>query len=302
MSFSANRVLRDTFFNLWRNIQYALAAILTVIVSLSLVGAALLVKQGVANATVEWSHGVGVSLWMNADASNSEVNGISTQLKQSTLIQSCSYLDHNASYDLLKKLYSNQPVVVSAFTINTTPTIFNCVLSNPNNAIEVYNQYSHQPGVYTVVYPGQEIKTMEKITSILQIIMLGMALLMVIASLVLIFVTIRMAIFSRRREVAVMKLVGATNWFIRVPFMLEGMIEGLIGAVIASLLVFGLRNIMGNLVRNTEKLGSSAQPSLLSATVATSHEAIIIGIILIISGAVVGGIGSFVAVRRFLDV
>ena len=71
---------------------------------------------------------------------------------------------------------------------------------------------------------------------------LGLAIVVLLGAALLIFNTIQLAIFARRREVAVMKLVGATNWFIRVPFMLEGLIEGIIGAIAASLIIYFARN------------------------------------------------------------
>ncbi len=314
MSIGVNRTLRDTALNLWRNIQYALAAVLTVGVSLTLVGSALIAKQGVSNATSQWSHGVGVKVWLNADDNNSQVNAIKEQLNSTPLIKSCTYIDHEDSYKLMESIFSNEPVISSVFTPSTTPTIFSCVLSNPNSAQAVNKMFSGQPGVMTVQYPQQEIKTIENITSLFQVILLGMAGLMLLASLILIFVTIRMAIFSRRREVAVMKLVGATNWFIRVPFMLEGLIEGTVGALVASGLVYAIRNLLSNLINKASnynatpvvpgsKCGSqNCGITLLQSTVASGHDVIITSIVLIVIGAIVGVVGSFVAIRRFLDV
>ncbi|NNN22120.1 MAG: hypothetical protein HKL80_08995 [Acidimicrobiales bacterium] len=301
---SIKRALRDTFINLWRNAQYALAAVLTVVVSLSLVGSALVVRQGVANATSQWSHGVGVQIWLNANDANSEVSSIGSALKASPLIASCNYVDHSQSYQLIKQVFASQPDIVNVFSVQTSPTIYRCVLTNPNDAPAVFKVFHGQPGVRDVKYPSQAIHTMEQITSILQLALLGMAVLMLGASIVLIFMTIRLAIYSRSREVSVMKLVGATNWFIRIPFMLEGLFEGIFGAVLAGGVVFGIRSILNSVVSKTDALGSSTSngPSLLQATVATPHDALMSAIVLVFVGAGVGVFGSFVAVRRFLDV
>ena len=107
--------------------------------------------------------------------------------------------------------------------------------------------------------------------------------------------TIQLAIFARRREVAVMKLVGATNWFIRIPFMLEGLIHGLVGAIIAFVVTYGVRDTIASFVGNETVLGTRQ-------LYVTPHEAIITGVLLLVMGAVVGMFGSAFAVRRFLVV
>jgi len=113
------------------------------------------------------------------------------------------------------------------------------------------------------------------------------------AAAMLILNTIRMAIYARRREVAVMKLVGATNWFIRVPFMLEGLVQGLIGAAAAFGVVFIVRNFAQHAVRHVQLFQNFA---------VNRSEVIGTGFFLIIVGMVVGAVGSAVAVSRFLDV
>jgi cell division transport system permease protein len=116
-----------------------------------------------------------------------------------------------------------------------------------------------------------------------------------LGAIALVVNTIQLAIFARRREVAVMKLVGATNWFIRVPFMLEGLVEGLLGAVIAFLITYFARATFASFT------GSNPidvnQPLYVS-----SHAALLTGLFIVIVGALVGALGSGFAVRRFLSV
>ena len=104
------------------------------------------------------------------------------------------------------------------------------------------------PGVYQVTYPSQAAHTLTSVSNVLQIVLLVIALVLLVSALVLILNAIRMAIFSRRREVGVMRLVGATSWFIRLPFMVEGLVQGLIGAVVAAGIVLlgdlGIRTLI----------------------------------------------------------
>ena len=116
-----------------------------------------------------------------------------------------------------------------------------------------------------------------------------------LGAIALVVNTIQLAIFARRREVAVMKLVGATNWFIRIPFMLEGLIEGLVGAGLAFLLTYFARDTFASFT-GSDPLDPN-QPLYVS-----SHEALLTGLFIVIVGALVGALGSGFAVRRYLAV
>ena len=103
--------------------------------------------------------------------------------------------------------------------------------------------------------------TLEQVTNVLQIVLLVIAIVLLVSSLVLILNAIRMAIFARRREVGVMKLVGATNWFIRVPFMLEGLVQGLLGAVVAVGIVLLGQFGMHALIRHFKEFSALSCPA-----------------------------------------
>lgn len=299
MTIFFERVIKEAFINLSRNVPYAVAAVLTTMVSLILVGVALLGKEGVNSFANEWSNGVNFEVWMNANATTNEVNAVNYQLKTSPLIKHCDYINHEQSFKLVQSVFSNNKIVAGAFTPQTTPTFFRCVLTNPSEAKTAYQEFVSLPGVMTPFYPKQALLTLEDVTNVLQVALLSLAFLMLLAALILVILTIRMAIFARRREVAVMKLVGATNWFIRVPFMLEGLLEGIVGAILAAVIVSLLRFLINSYVRNT--VGSSG-PNFLQASVATASDAMVIGVFLVVIGAIVGAVGSGVAVRRFLNV
>jgi cell division transport system permease protein len=113
---------------------------------------------------------------------------------------------------------------------------------------------------------------------------------------VLILNSIRMAIFARRREVSVMKLVGATNWFIRIPFMSEGMLQGVLGSGLAAVGLY-LVYLFVNHIANTASPGNLLQVLHLS-----TGDVIVTDIVIVVVGALVGSLGSAIAIRRFLDV
>jgi cell division transport system permease protein len=298
VAISVEYVAKETASNLWRNRVMALAAILTVAVSLSLVGTALLLRQAVSRQIGQWSDNVSLQIFLQPNVTTPQLAAVNQRIDQlkGSFIKSCTYLDHEQSYQQMRQLFAGEPSVIDVLTPATTPPDFRCQLVNPNEAATVANSFnSNVPGIYGAKYPGQSVKVLQQVTNVLQVILLVIAIVLLISSLVLILNAIRMAIFARRREVSVMKLVGATNWFIRVPFMLEGLVQGLFGGLVAVGIV-ALSNVgVNSLIThyNVKVLSSSALP--------TSQLLVTEALVLII-GAFIGMVGSSLAVRRFLEV
>jgi cell division transport system permease protein len=296
MPVSAGYVSREAATNLWRNRLMTVAAILTVAVSLALVGSALLLKQGASQATVQWQNGVQAIVWVNPGAGTPQVNSIGGELNQSPYIKSCAYRTQAYDYSEAKQLLPADEL--DATSLADYPSSYRCVLKDPSQAPAVYQQFTGKPGVYGVKYPGQQIKTMQSVIHILQWVFLSVAVVLLLSASVLILNTIRMAIFARRREVSVMKLVGATNWFIRLPFMAEGMIQGLLGAAVAVLVVLALYWGIGLDATKT----AANQASIIAQMSLGGWEVAGTCIVVAVVGVVVGVVGSAFAVRRFLDV
>jgi cell division transport system permease protein len=297
MPVSADYVARETVSNLWRNRLMTIAAVLTVAVSLSLVGAALLLKQGAAQAEAQWQRGTGVTVWMLPNASQTEIGAVRTELASLPyVIQPCAYWtqtkDYKEAVELLGTIYTGGGV-----TPSQTPSSFRCTPVHLQDASQVVAKFKGQPGVTQVSEPQAQIRSEQAAINILKWVFLLVALVLLVSASVLILNTIRMAIFARRREVSVMKLVGATNWFIRFPFMSEGMIQGLIGSTLAATVVYGLHvllNHMGNPVTHPG--------SLLAVMRMTGWQVVATDAVVMIVGVGVGTLGSAIAIRRFLDV
>jgi len=275
---------KETFSNLWRNRMMTIAAVLTVAVSLSLVGSALLLKQSAAQASAQWQQGTRVTVWMQPTASASEINGVRSQLANLPIVKDCVY--DTQAQDYKEALQLLPPSESSVLTVSDMPSSFRCIPTVPSNAFVVESTFATQPGVYKVTAPEQQIREMNRAIRILQIVFLALAAVLLLSATVLILNTIRMAIFARRREVSVMKLVGATNWFIRIPYITEGFIQGLLGSVVAMLAVTALHTWYP--LHNEFRLNTSA---LLGTNA-----------VVLIVGVVIGSVGSAIAIRRFLDV
>jgi cell division transport system permease protein len=290
---SIGYVSRETATNLWRNRLMAIAAILTVAVSLSLVGTALLLRQAVNNELVQLNQNVDLQIFLQPSVSNAEVSSLQSTIRQTPQIRTVAYLDHQQSYDLMKRLFQGQELVYSVLTPSETPPVFRCTLVDPAAAATVASVFQRLPGVYMVTWPSQAAHTLTAISNVLQVVFLVLAVVLLVSALVLILNAIRMAIFARRREVGVMRLVGATSWFIRLPFMVEGLVQGLIGSLVAvGIVLLGDAGIR-TLIRHFKQFQAAVVPG---------HDLIITEILVVVAGALIGAIGSAVAVRRFLDV
>lgn len=295
MALSVDYFVRETVSNLRRNLLMTSAAVLTVAVSLALVGGALLLKQGVANATIQWRGGVELSIYMQPDASPTQSDAIERELSDMAQVKKVTYVDQQAAYAEFQRMFANQPDIVESLTAQDLPPSYRVVPKAAEYVEVIGNQFKKRPGVMDVAYAKDTVDTLLKVTRALQIGIVSVAAVLLLSASLLILNTIRMAIYARRREVAVMKLVGATNWFIRVPFMLEGLVQGLVGGVIA----FALLSIGRGLIQRTVQ---SYKLQLINQLVVSGDEVVGTGIFLLLMGATVGAIGSAVAVRRFLDV
>jgi cell division transport system permease protein len=290
MPVSVDYVARETAANLWRNRLMTIAAVLTVAVSLSLVGAALVLRQGVAHATTRWQHGVSVVLFLKPAVTSSQKEGVEQQLHQLPYVRSCLFRSQSYDYAEAKRLLT--PDESQSLTVATTPSSERCVLNNPSEAQAIAKQFGKYPGVASVDYPGQAIKTMENVTRLMQWIFFILAVVLLLSASVLILNTIRLAIFARRREVSVMKLVGATNWFIRIPFMFEGVVQGLLGAMVAAVTVVVLHVVL-------DTLGTDG--NILYQMRLSTGEVVTTSVMVLIVGVLIGSFGSALGIRRFLD-
>ena len=275
---------KETFSNLWRNRMMTIAAILTVAVSLSLVGSALLLKQSAAQASAQWQQGTRVTVWMQPTASEGEVTSIQGQLSNLPIVKNCLFYTQQQDYQEAVQLLPRSESQV--LTVADMPSSFRCVPVVPSDAFVVESTFSNEPGVYKVTAPEQQIRQMNKAIRVLQIVFLALAAVLLLSATVLILNTIRMAIFARRREVSVMKLVGATNWFIRVPYITEGFIQGLLGSLVAVGAVTALH--VWYPLHNEFQLNTNA---LLGTNA-----------VVLVVGVLIGSVGSAIAIRRFLDV
>jgi cell division transport system permease protein len=292
---SVDYVVRETASNLWRNRLMTVAAVLTVAVSLSLVGAALLLRQGSANATGTLERGTQVTVWMEPNANAQEISAVGTELSQLNYVrQPCVYWNKARNFAEARRLLPSD--VFQATTEAEMPTSYWCTPVALTDAAQVVHTFTGTAGVLSVTEPQQTIHNEETVINVSKWVCLAIAIVLIISAAVLILNTIRMAIFARRREVSVMKLVGATNWFIRIPFMSEGLLQGLIGSLLAAVVVYFVYLFINH------EGGGRTTSNIFTAMHMSGSEVLLTNVVVVIVGMAIGSIGSAIAIRRFLDV
>ncbi|NNE74236.1 MAG: FtsX-like permease family protein [Acidimicrobiales bacterium] len=291
-------LLRETGANLWRNISLTIAAVFAVGVSLTLFGTARMFSDGVENATKRWEGGIEFVVWMNPDATPEQDAAIRETLQTSPQIKESKYVDQDAAYIEFQELFADTPELLDAVLPEDLPPSYRVVPTNPDALVveELGSRFEERAGVRDVVFATDTIQEIQSTFNRVSFWFLAGSLVLLVVALLLILNTIIMAINGRRREIEVMKLVGASNWYVRLPFMLEGLLQGLLGAALA---VGGAMAIRRAVI---DKFASSEKIRLFEGFTISDGQFYSVATLLIAIGVGIAVLGSGVAVSRHLDV
>jgi cell division transport system permease protein len=298
MPIKVDYVVRETTSNLGRNISITLASVLTVAVSLALVGGSLMLRTGIENATKRWQGGIEFVVYLRTDANPEQIQSVERDLEDSPEVASFKYFNQEDSYEEFKRLFADSPEMVDSVRPEDLPPSYRVepVNKDADSVESLATTFRDRAGVKDVILASKTIQLIQDLSSALTLGIFVVATVLLGAAGLLILNTIRMAMFDRRREIEVMKLVGATNWFIRVPFMLEGLVQGLLGAVVAIITLAVFQPFFQGWLPKPEEI------PLVSGFTIGSGSLFGIYVLLGVVGALVGTIGAGVAVSRFLDV
>ncbi len=298
MAVNGNYMVRETFSNLTRNPTLTLASVLTVFVSLAIVGTAVLVRQGAQNMTRRFEGGVEFIVFVEPDITDAQLAQVREDLERNPKVKRIEYIDVDATWADFNRLFRNDEAMLENVRKTDLPTSFR--VEPTDKSVETVQSlvsfYRKRPHVFDVKAATEVIREIKGITTFVNNGLTVFATFLLVASSLLILNTIRTAMFARRREIEVMKLVGATNWFIRVPFMLEGMVQGLIGGVLAVGFVFLARNWIDSLMT------SSRGRTLLQTFSIDSGDVLLACLAVLVTAVLLSVASSVLATRRFLDV
>jgi len=285
---------REALINLRRNALVVTGAVLAVFISLTLAFGALVLNELLRINTLAWQEGTHIAVFLNDPAQGgldpAGQRALMDQIAGWEQVKNIRYVDKAEAYEEFKTLFSDRPDFVAAIDPSILPASYRIELTDISLYKDVGYQLKLLPAVREVRSFGQQIDQLSSLSRVLNVLGLGLALLLGGSAVILIANTIRMAIYARRDEVSIMKLVGASNWFIRVPFVLEGLIEGVVGAGLAVLTVW---------VASQNLRGVSNSIQLLRFNI---DDAFFLrwGILLVLFGAAAGVLGSLLGLSKYL--
>jgi cell division transport system permease protein len=225
-------VLSEVMVGLWRNVTMTIAMIITMAVSLTMLGASGLIFTQVSDMKEFYYDRVEVSIFLKTDVTPDQRNGLQAALTADPLVREVIFESKDQAYEKFKTMYADTPALIEAVKPEQLPESFKVRLVDPEQYQKIYDAYNGRDGIDTILDQRQLLEKIFGILGSVQNMALIAAIIMAVAALLLVGNTIQVAAYSKRREVAVMKLVGASNWFIQAPFVLEAVVAGLLGAII----------------------------------------------------------------------
>jgi cell division transport system permease protein len=275
-----------------RNILMTLATVVTVTVSLALLGAALLMQAQVDKAQRLLYGEVEVSIFLQDDITQQQQAQLESDLAASPVVQDVSFESKEQAYENFQELFEDDQALLESVSPEVLPASFRVELTNPERFQVVAQNFSDRSGVEEVRDQREVLDRFFRVMSALRNAALAVAGLQLLAAAALISNTIRVTAFARREQTGIMKLVGATNWYIRMPFMLEGIVAGVVGALAATgLLAIAMTTLVDRLRQEVTFI-----PFI------TLEELVTVAPVLVVLGAGLAAVASFVALRRFLAV
>jgi len=292
--------LGEAYRALRRNAAPSLAAVVTIAVTVLLIGVLVPVLDASGSKTDDVRSQLELKVFLFDDATNGEIKHLQERIGAIPHVEDVQYVSPAAALKILEAKLEDKSLL-DELNSNPLPPAFNVRVDDPDNLESVQTALSPpdstgkpQPisSAIDEVLTGEQTTQIREVTGAVKILLAVIAILLAVASLFLVGNTIRLSIYARRREVEVMQLVGATNWFIRWPFVIEGLCVGLFGALIAvGILFLGKVTIVDPLSDNfalVENLNTISFGPLVAALVAGSM--------------VVAALGSGVTLRRFLRI
>jgi cell division transport system permease protein len=301
----AQFVFSEVWIGLRRNLTMSVALVVVVAISLSLLGTGLMFVKQVDNTRAYWQSRVQLSVYLcsagtlggtcqkNGSVTPSEIATIQQELNSNKDIVSAKFVPQAAAYRQFRQMFAaNQPIVKYTES-NQIPSSFEIRLKNTEaDAVPVSQVVNGYPGVASVVDDSSILGGFYRLLDGARNAVVIIAIFLLVAAILLVANTIRLSAFNRRRETSIMRLVGASNFYVQLPFLVEGMIAGLIGWLVAAGLLVVVKSVLLDSLRNTFPTGTSL----------TTADLVEVIIVQMITALLICGATSFLTLRRYLRV
>ena len=301
----AQFVLSEIGIGLRRNLTMTIAVVVTVAISLVLFGTGLLINKQVGEMKDFWYDKVEVSVFLcgqDSDArgtcggqavSDQQRSQLQADLSATPQVEQVFYESKQQAYERFRETFKDSPDLVANVTPEALPESFRVKLKDPQQFDVVASAFTGRPGVDTV---EDQKRLLDRFFRVLNFFQRGawyLAAASLLAAVLLVSNTVRVAAFSRRRETGIMRLVGASNFYIQLPFLLEGALAGLVGSMVASGALVAVKAFF---------IDAKLRPVLPLTNLVDWYDVLTILPVLVGVGVLLSALASFVTLRRFLRV
>jgi len=293
----------ETFISLKRNFFMGFTAITTVAITLFIVGFFTLIVYDVQGIIKSIKSEVELAVYLEDDISEELKDYLEQEILSWEETDSVNYVSKEQALERFKEQNEGSDIL-KEMEGNPLPASFEITLKSPEKidrvALRFYDKDGNFiEGVNDVIYGKNYVNKLFSITAIIGTIAFLIIIVLLLAAIVLIFNTIRLSIYARRKEIEVMKLVGATNWFVRIPFLFEGFFEGFVGSIISIILLYFIGNFL--LIRGERIIADTMRIKEL-AIVGSENVIFYVYIGIVILGVLIGLLSSGIALRRYVKI
>ena len=286
--------LAEAFKNLRLNLLMSVTAVTTTAVCILILGIGMLVDAHVEGIVRNVGQDVTITAFFPEDVGQERIDEVVSSVEGYPEVNKSVYVSKEEALEKFRETFAEQPDIAGSISSDVLPASIEIQLNNSSDSSAVADRLRAEGFQDDEIrYPQQTVERLNQITGYLIWGLRGATALFFVAGVLLIFNTIRLSIFARRKEIEVMKLVGASDSFVRTPFVLEGLVQGLIGALPAALLVVWMDSLF---------VGWAQENLPFFPISSGAVNALIVLLFLLFVGALVGVAGSFFSVRRFLKV
>ncbi|MEJ7818780.1 MAG: permease-like cell division protein FtsX [Rubrobacteraceae bacterium] len=294
MSLNIGFFLREAFKNIRTNLLMSVTAVTTTFICILVLGAGLLVSSHVEGVIGSVRQDVAVTAFFPMDATQKEIDEDREAVEGYSEVATAKYVSKQEALSDFKNTFEDRPEIYEDMGSDVLPASLELKLEDPGAADAVANKLKTEGfAAGDLRYPQQTIDRLNDVTGYMVLGLRAATVLFLISSVLLISNSIRLSIFARRKEIEVMKLVGASDGFVRTPFVFEGLVQGLIGAALAALAVVWLNLLFVDWAREQLPFVPISGDSVNTLSILA---------VLLVVGVVIGVLGSFLSVTRFLRV
>ena len=289
--------IREGFRSLKRNSTMSAAAITSVIAALLVIGIFFIIVINIDYAATKLESQIEMMVYLEDGLSENIIDTMETEIRSINGVKSVEFISKDTALSNLEKNWGENSYLLEGLEgDNPLPDAFLITLSDPSEASSVALSVSSISNIEKVVYGKEELANLLNATYVMRMSSVVIILILLFISIFIIANTIKLTLYARRREIGIMKYVGATDWFVRMPFIIEGIVVGMIGAVVSTIILGAGYYYCSDLVKN-QMIG------FMSISLIPFNQIIVsMVILLIIVGVVIGAVGSLISVRKFIKV